>query len=110
MVHVAEQMQTLFICIDNLERDADRVPQLQFIEIANVNFGGEERAFPFLRVIPADIEFGEERVQGFIKKQIVVGHVHMTVQVNPLRFNLANRGFEGKGLRIRHGRVSREGT
>src|SRR3546814_19311151 len=93
MVHMAEDVNAFGVPVEQLVSDANRLAFLQFVEIADMNFGGEGRAFAQLRIVPADAEISECLVQRLVKKQMVICHIHMAIEIDPYGLNLARRAF-----------------
>ena len=81
----------LVIVVDQLEADRDLVALVEFADIADVDLGGENTHRALAHIVCAHAEFSEGLVRATIEEDVVVGHVHVAVVVDPARFDGKDR-------------------
>ena len=102
MVDLLVGVHPLLVMVEQLERDGHLVAKVQFPDIAEVDLGGVDGELALACVGRAKPHRFERLVAAAIEQDIVVGHVHVAVVVDPVLLDLKDRGNEGRGW-FRHG-------
>ena len=97
VIHMRKDVNALRIGVEYLIGDAHLVAFQQLVEIADMHLRREAGALALFRVIPADAEFVEQRVERLVEQHMVIRHVQVAVVIDPFMFDGAQRAFEGRG-------------
>ncbi len=86
-VHLLDVMNALVVVVDDLAGDCDFVRGLNFAEIGAVGFEREKAVVGRFNVIRAKAECCKHLVSGAVEQYAVIGHVEVTVVIDPLAFD-----------------------
>ncbi len=98
MAQLLEGVNALIVRSDNQDRDLRGIAKVDFPDIPNMAFGCEGRVVACLHIFGTDPDFEPQVVDRPVEQHVVIGHIEMTVIVDPLRFDLHDRGPERDGL------------
>jgi hypothetical protein len=97
-------VHALAVVIEELGGDPYFVAGVEFTDVGDVGFKGEERGVPLSDILGPKADGVEGFIAAAVEKDIIVSHVEMAVVVNPLVLDLVGSAF--KRSRIPHHKSS----
>src|SRR5262249_52316479 len=94
MEQLLEVVHALGVEIEELERHAYRIAGIELAQVAHVHLSREAGMPPRLDVVDAAADELEGLVDRAVEQHVVVGHVEVTVVVDPVGLDPHHRGHE----------------
>src|SRR5665213_2006551 len=92
----SNKMDALGVVVEQLNGNAHRIVKLELAQITYMRFDHHGRMFGAFEIGGAEAEEFVDFVHRAVEKHMVIGDVEMAIVVDPLRFNLHDRGDEGR--------------
>ncbi len=92
MNQALENMDSLFVVVEDLAVDAYALTVSDLAEIANMHLQREHRKVAPRRIVGADTQGFEHAVGRAIEEHLIVGEVQMAIIVDPMRLDGHDRG------------------
>src|SRR4029078_5591239 len=94
--HFLDIMNAFGIVVEKPQRHLDDIAGVEFAQVGQMNFEGEERIIRALYIVGSQAEKVEGFISGAIENYIVVSHVKMAVVVDPLVLHPVRGTHEGR--------------